>query len=477
MNPILSIGIYVLMLLLCAWLAVRCLIKNPILRRRGKTDSPSAQGANDICGEADSKKDHKRHLFRYGAAGVIYVLLGALPVAGAMLPDSSLKFALQGAGNIWLGFFVYFGGILLILSVVLAVLELCIRRWNPDIARTRETGEMQDQSRMSGADKPQDGKKAEHPGERRKVMLTGEEGLRRLFVFLCALISGIVLLLYGLVHAQHTVVTSYEVTVQKQDGSATGWKKDTAAIGLNGDLKLVLLADLHLSVNSNLPMIRKMVDRVNEQEADAVLIAGDIFTSSYRALKDPDAYAAILREMKATYGVYAVYGNHDVEGTLFGGFPISPISQAFRTKEMEQFFKDCGFRVLYDETVTIADGTVQITGRIDGEKAGDGTTNRKSPQELLSGTDPEKYSIVLEHEPAEFAALKENGADLVLAGHTHAGQIFPGNLIVPFFNENAYGYRIIDGLDTIVTSGIGYYGPPMRVGTDSEIAVIRIQSR
>ena len=124
--------------------------------------------------------------------------------------------------------------------------------------------------------------------------------------------------------------------------------------------------------------------------------------------------------------------------------------------------------------VTIADDTVQIVGRIDGEKAGNGTADRKDPAGILAGIDPEKYTIVLEHEPVEFEQLKKNGADLALCGHTHDGQLFPGNLIVPFFNENAYGYKNISGLDTIVSSGIGYYGPPMRVGTNSEITVVNI---
>jgi len=82
--------------------------------------------------------------------------------------------------------------------------------------------------------------------------------------------------------------------------------------------------------------------------------------------------------------------------------------------------------------------------------------------------------VVLEHEPKEFEALKAAGADLALCGHTHAGQMFPGNLVIPFFNENAWGYKRVHGLDTVVTAGVGYYGPPLRVGTDSEITVVNL---
>ena len=363
----------------------------------------------------------RKRIFRAGwFAGVclcIYILLSALPVAGAMLPDSRVKFILQGAGNIWLGFSTYFNGLMILLFLAAGLICLAGRR------------------RM--------------PGRLPMAILT------------VSLTVSTVLLVYGLVHAQNTVVKEYDITIEKDAGE-------------HKDLKLVLLGDLHLSVNTYYPTIRRMVDLVNEQHADAVVIAGDIFTSSYQGLKDPERYAALLRQMDSTWGTFAVYGNHDVEETLFGGFPISPISRAFRTKEMEGFFRDCGFTILYDETVSIADGMIQIVGRVDGEKAGDGTALRLSPSQLLADSDLKKPVLVLEHEPVEFEALKENGADLALCGHTHAGQIFPGNLIVPLFNENAYGYKEVAGLQTIVTSGVGYYGPPMRVGTNSEVSVVNI---
>ena len=398
MNPRISIGSYaivqLLILVFCLWLVHR-------------------------SGFLSAWPAVKRTLFTI--ITILYIAFSILPVAGTLCKNGPVKFACQGAGDIWLGFLLYFEGILVV-GALLALIVCGV-------------------GRLSG-----------HSWKFCSCMQP---------VLILSVCAGAVLLVYGMLHAQNTVVTEFDVTIDKPAGDLK-------------EMKLVLLGDLHLSVNSNLKMIRNMVDEVNKQEADAVVIAGDIFTSSYEALKDPDQYAAVLSQIKSRYGTYAVYGNHDVEENLFGGFPITPISEAFRSDNMEQFFRDCNFHVLYDETAELAGGAVLLTGRVDGEKAGDGTAQRKSPADLLAGVDTQTPVIILQHEPVEFAALKENGADAALCGHTHAGQVFPGNLIVPFFNENAYGYKNVGGLETVVTSGIGYYGPPMRVGTNSEIAIIHI---
>ena len=219
-----------------------------------------------------------------------------------------------------------------------------------------------------------------------------------------------------------------------------------------------------------------MVERVNECDADVVLIAGDIFTSTYGGLAHPEKYSEALRKLKAKYGVYVVAGNHDVEENLFGGFPVSPSSEAFRTPEMDKFFEDCGFKMLYDEAVELDDGKVTLLGRVDGERAGDGTTNRMNVNELMKNNNVSKDSVViaLEHEPMDYKELSDGGVDVVLSGHTHNGQLFPGNMFVPIFNENGYGYKKIHNIDTFVTAGVGYYGPPMRVGTDGEIMIVDI---
>ena len=391
MNPVFSIGSYLLMQLFTFLITRWCL--------------------KDF---AFAKKENGTWRAWTKAVLVIYTIVMLLPVAGAMLPSGKLHNFCQGRGNVFLAFFVYFGGVLLILWLITMIIRAVSKK----------------KSRVL------------------KGICLG-----------AALAAGIILPLYGIPHAKHTIVIDYDVTIPG---------------GEEKDLKIVLISDLHLSVNTSYSHMEKVVDLINAQHADAVLIAGDIFTSDYSTLKDPDKYSALLSTIEAKDGVYAVYGNHDVQETLFGGFPITPISMAFRSTEMEQFMKDCHFNILYDETALIADGAVQIVGRIDGEKAGDGTADRKSPEEVLSGTDPEKPVIVLQHEPVEFAALKEAGADLALCGHTHEGQFFPGNVFTPLFNENSFGYKKVAGLDTIVSAGVGFYGPPMRVGTDSDISVINL---
>lgn len=341
-----------------------------------------------------------------------HLLISLAPVAGAFLDNSHMRFALMGVGNIYLGYFLYYGVTLALLMLFAGLATLITSR--------------------------------------RFSSLYG--------IILClSLVCGFTTATYGMFHAQEIQVRRYDIAVDKP----------------GKDMTVVFVADLHLSVNSELSTTVKMVDLINRENPDLVLVGGDIFTSSYEALFDPQYYSSALSNIRSRLGVYGVYGNHDVDEPLLGGFPMAPLSEAFRTPRMEQFMKDSGFTMLSDETVLI-DGFLQLIGRVDGEKAGDGTNNRMSAAELLKGIDRAKPVLVLEHEPREYRELKEAGADVVLSGHTHNGQLFPGNLIVPLFNENGWGYKVVDGLQTLVTAGIGYYGPPIRVGTDSEISVIRL---
>lgn len=350
---------------------------------------------------------------------VVYLAVSSLPVFGAMLPPGRVKYLATKLGNFWLGFYVYYHMIHIVLLVT-GILVLGITR--------------------------------------KSIWRIPKPAVY--FVPTLAVLISLAINIYGYVHAHIPEPVYYDINLEN-------------GVTKISDLRVALIADLHMSVNSRPEAIRRMVNVLNKQNPDVILIAGDFFTSTYEGLEDPEAYRDILCGIRSRYGTFAVMGNHDVEEQLFGGFPLSSKSEAFRPEKMEDFVKSCGFVLLDDEIATIADG-IQVAGRLDGEKTGNGSVPRKSPSELLSGADKSLPILVLQHEPVEFSELAESGADAVFCGHTHAGQFFPGNLIVPFFNENAYGLKVIDGMPTVVTAGVGYYGPPIRVATDSEVTVIDV---
>ena len=95
-----------------------------------------------------------------------------------------------------------------------------------------------------------------------------------------------------------------------------------------------------------------------------------------------------------------------------------------------------------------------------------------TPQQLTEGLNQTKPILVLDHEPDELSELAAAGADLDLSGHTHDGQLFPGNLLVRLLYDNAGGVHRTGGMLSCVTSGVGVWGPAMRVGTHSEILIL-----
>jgi predicted MPP superfamily phosphohydrolase len=117
---------------------------------------------------------------------------------------------------------------------------------------------------------------------------------------------------------------------------------------------------------------------------------------------------------------------------------------------------------------------VQFAGRKDMDKTGDGKNKRKSAAQLLGGLRTDMPTVVIEHEPYDLDELQKNGADLVLSGHTHGGQLWPGNILVRFMYKNAAGQKKVGGMETITTAGIGTYGPPLRLGCAAEIPVISL---
>ena len=140
---------------------------------------------------------------------------------------------------------------------------------------------------------------------------------------------------------------------------------------------------------------------------------------------------------------------------------------------MARLLKDANIHLLSDETMLI-DDSFYIAGRNDPSRARKTESERASADALLSGLDKTKPIFVIDHQPKELDETAAAGVDLDLCGHTHDGQIFPGNLIIHLFWENSCGYLRKGNMHNIVTSGAGIWGPNMRVGTNSEICPITV---
>lgn len=266
--------------------------------------------------------------------------------------------------------------------------------------------------------------------------------------------------LYGIFNARNIKVNEYSVTVNKSCGS-------------DKHLKAVLVADLHMGYAIGVDHITNMVEKINQQDADIVIIAGDIFDNSYDGMDDPEGIKAQLKSIKSKYGVYAVYGNHDIDEKILMGFTFDWGGKQLNSKKMTNFMKECNIKLINDESVLIND-EFYLVGRRDTDKPGTEDGTRAEISEHTKDLDKTKPIFVLSHEPDELQKTADAGADIDFSGHTHDGQLFPGNLTIGLFWENPCGMIKKDNMYSIVTSGVGVYGTFMRVGTDAEICSVDI---
>lgn len=294
-----------------------------------------------------------------------------------------------------------------------------------------------------------------------------QEKLRSFKVFV---ISGVicavgiaVLSIWGMVNAGNIKTTRYEVRIDKK---ADDLKQ----------MKVVMAADLHMGYNIGCEHIQKMVDKINAEEPDLVIFAGDIFDNEYEALEDSEKLISIFKGIRSKYGIYACYGNHDIKEKILAGFTFGGSRKKESDVRMDEFLERAGITLLRDESVTIAD-SVYLYGRPDRHRPGRGIENRKTPKEITADMDLSKPIFVIDHQPKELKELADAGVDLDLCGHTHDGQVWPGNLTIRLMWENACGYLKKGDMHNIVTSGVGIFGPNMRVGTIAEICSITVKFR
>ena len=280
---------------------------------------------------------------------------------------------------------------------------------------------------------------------------------------ICALLI-LLLSACGIFHAKYIKTTSYDVIINKTLPERTS-------------MKVVLLADTHFGYNAGVLHARELVRKINKQKPDLVCIAGDIFDNEYDAIRNPEKLEKTLRGIKSTYGVYACWGNHDLNEEILAGFTFKHKDgdlSDIKDPRMKKFLKNSNIHILEDESVLIND-QFYVIGRKDASLTEKIHETRKAPAQLTEKLDRDKPIIMIDHQPKELQELADAGVDLDLCGHTHDGQTFPGNFTIKLMWENPCGLLIKDNMTNITTSGAGVWGPAMRIGTDSEICSINIQ--
>ena len=159
---------------------------------------------------------------------------------------------------------------------------------------------------------------------------------------------------------------------------------------------------------------------------------------------------------------------------LLAGFSFAAADPGAEDDAFRAFFRQAGVRLLEDESVLVGDA-FYLVGRQDPQRQKKLGEGRLSPAQLLAGLDMDKPVFVIDPQPRQLEELAAAGADLDLSGHTHNGQLFPGNVLIRLFWENPAGILQVGNMTSCVTQGAGVWGPAMRVGTDSEVMLLRVK--
>lgn len=248
----------------------------------------------------------------------------------------------------------------------------------------------------------------------------------------------IIVSIYGIFHARHTLIKNVNIILPNL---LTEWDGKTA----------VFISDLHLGAVNGVNFAEKIVKKINELNPEVIFIGGDL----YDGVKvNASEIIKPFANLHPALGTYFVTGNHE----------------EFRNNKIYiDSITNIGIRVLNNELVMI--NGLQLIGVDDRD-----SVNSKKFKNILENLkiDKNKPSILLRHQPLLLNIAAQAGISLQISGHTHKAQVFPLNISTHFiFKGYDYGLRFWDKMIVYTSSGVGTWGPPLRVGSDGEIVVFK----
>lgn len=254
----------------------------------------------------------------------------------------------------------------------------------------------------------------------------------------------IIITTIGSFNAKNSYVTSFDIDIDKPS--------------FKEPVNVIMVSDIHLGNIIKNKRLSNMIDEINSLNPDIVIIAGDIIDSDIKPFLNNNM-GREFSKIKSTYGTYATLGNHDL------------MTKA--ENQIAKILEENSVKVLRDESILIND-SLYIIGRDDITINRFSENDRASLLDLTHNLDKSKALIVIDHNPKYINESLNANIDLQLSGHTHKGQIAPGNLVTNKMFEIDYGYLKKDNLNVVVSSGYGTWGPPIRIGSRSEIVQMKL---
>ena len=242
----------------------------------------------------------------------------------------------------------------------------------------------------------------------------------------------------------------------------------------DGALRLVQISDIHPRAcaamdHTRIPELR---EKIAACHPDLLVLTGDIF-DEFTEPEELDAFCALFGEIDAPLGKYYVLGNHD----LFHHWREPSYGRA----DLEGAFARAHIRILEDVSQLAYVGKDATPVRIVGRKDWLYTQgNRFTPAQLMPNGPDNVYTILLDHEPRELKADAAAGANLILSGHTHGGQIWPTGLVAKLFRYNELNYgmkQITPACAAIVSGGSGTWGYKIRTEGKTELVMVEIEQK
>ncbi|MFL5998823.1 MAG: metallophosphoesterase [Streptomyces sp.] len=219
--------------------------------------------------------------------------------------------------------------------------------------------------------------------------------------------------------------------------------------------RIAVVSDIHLSPVLGRGFAQKVVDTINSTRPDLIAVVGDLVDGS---VKDLGPAAAPLAQLEARHGSFFVTGNHE----YFSG-----------AEQWVEEVRRLGLRPLENERTELAWFDLAGVNDIAGESEGQGPDFAKA----LGDRDTARACVLLAHQPVQIHDAVDHGVDLQLSGHTHGGQLWPGNLLAKAANPTVAGLERYGDTQLYVSRGAGAWGPPTRVGAPSDITVIELASK